>query len=413
MRSLGRVGEERWRQKRERRGRKAEEGETHPIGCIQAYGGGVWLTQTLQPSRINIVIAMSSTFTSPPRRAPKPSMSSPKNLGRHIAMKEPSQYGLFTLCEMPEVEDPFVAGGNDSMTDADLTLIQTPEASLERRLSWSSNDSSNGVITPLLTQNEDPFLSWSNSDDYEMSRVNPQPVFAPLAKSLVRSRRAPPPLTLTTRFSLPPSASATPVLSALSATSTTADSEILTPLSAVVTGTRLMPALPIVSPGEWTSRVRASFPSPSTPTKTNRRRADVDIVSALDDIFTSYRDDLDVFACCSSDEGSDSESGPVRPTRSPRSPTFTFDPYTPERRTKRSSVPYAPRKPSRAHPHSQLPPSGNDASGLKGDHSFLHHLSKSRTPPSAKWPVKRVLAGSLNCKISGGMPEEWRFGQMI
>lgn len=181
----------------------------------------------------------SLSLSAPLRPAPHPPKEATKKLGRYIAMKEPSQCGLFTVCEVPETErelqrhEVMEVGSlanegsiyscpsaivssealcptpsrdelefsqdayNESMTtDADITILRTPSPDSNRRLhrlSWSSTDSDERpVMTPLMDmENEDPFLCWShvpfddgkNDDDFEMavvdvSRTFPQSLFA-------------------------------------------------------------------------------------------------------------------------------------------------------------------------------------------------------------------------------------------
>ncbi|WVQ75965.1 hypothetical protein IAR50_005601 [Cryptococcus sp. DSM 104548] len=424
--------------------------------------------------------------TAPHRSAPCPPKQAAKKSGRHIPMKEPSQCGLFTVSEIPEVDftpapSAMVDGDacfdsdmsydvDESMTDADLTLLHTPRLSPEptlaaRRFSWSSDGSDERqIVTPHLGyEADDPFASWSTiplqdnegkaEQDYDMAEVevHGQPSFTPFAKGLLRARRAPPPLTLTTRFSLPPASTptsaATPALSGhpASATNTIPDPELLTPLSSISTTSSgsLMPALPIVSPEEWSSQrsCQSALQTPTTPTFASLGRAPrkcqsptgtVDLASALEELLTS---------CGEIDTSSQFESHSLR-RPSPR--PISTETTTPDEKLKRTTAPYAPRKPSRAHPHSQLPSTistkstrgqvcGGELSSspLESDHSFLACLSRSETSEggrslkSARSGRSARSAGSVGSLGSAGstgsgrlpgrksLPMEWRFGQMI
>ncbi|ODO07944.1 hypothetical protein I350_03526 [Cryptococcus amylolentus CBS 6273] len=385
--------------------------------------------------------------TAPHRSAPCPPKQPARKNGRHIPMKEPSQCGLFTVSEIPEVPDELSydrdMSCDESMTDADLSILQTPSLSPEprdaqRRFSWSSDGSEERqIVTPHLgMEGEDPFASWSTipledkvDDDFEMVDAPSQPSFTPFAKGISRARRAPPPLTLTTRFSLPPSTAATPTLSGFpgSATSTVADVELLTPLSSVSTTSSLMPALPIVPAEQWTTqRVHSTFQTPTTPTfpslgrstrKCQSPTATVDFAFAFEELLTSCGEAVTTCSLTlpvSDSDDSESLSLRIPPAR---------DINTPEKKTKRSAAPYAPRKPSRAHPHSQLPKRREAAelssSPLEGDHSFLTCLARSQTPDSGR-SVRSARSGSSvgsagSEKLPGrkSLPMEWRYGQMI
>ncbi|OCF33874.1 hypothetical protein I316_04586 [Kwoniella heveanensis BCC8398] len=171
------------------------------------------------------------------------------------------------------------------------------------RLSWSSRDSSStatitegetdsecrGLTTPKM-ENDDPF-GWQTiplSDDVEASaEAEIQAAdstigghfFTPLSFSKqptlaesIRTSRRPPPLTLTTRFLTPistPTLSSANPFSAVSNASTAESDSILTPRTATTPNTAsLLPALPIVSSCEWSSRTRgfSEAASPTTPT---------------------------------------------------------------------------------------------------------------------------------------------------
>lgn len=459
----------------------------------------------------------SLSLSAPLRPAPHPPKEATKKLGRYIAMKEPSQCGLFTVCEVPETErelqrhEAMEVGSlanegsiyscpstivssealcptpsrdelefsqdayNESMTtDADITILRTPSPDSIRRLhrlSWSSTDSDERpVMTPLMDmENEDPFLCWShvpfndgkNDDDFEMavvdvSRTFPQSLFTTPPsltedKAFTRARPAPPPLTLNTRDIIPQSSTTssavTPTLSAhpVSAASTTAYSEILTPYSTTSTASNyLMPTLPIMSSNDWATKLRKAEDteikviSPTTPTSVTGRKSltdshqssiseNIDLVSALEELLSSCSEAAatDPFPCASHGDEFETKAlqFPLPPNRSGLSPGSSL--HTPEKKSKRSAAPYAPRKPSRPHPHSQIPPRREGGSispgSLEGDHSFLAYLSRSESPASGKRSAKGDNSFG-NCNTGNGgsrklpermsLPMEW-FGQMI
>ncbi|WVQ83161.1 hypothetical protein IAT38_005299 [Cryptococcus sp. DSM 104549] len=472
----------------------------------------------------------------PHRRAPRPPKASTKRrTGRHIQMREPSQCGLFTVSELPEGEStvyecmeedfPQDVSGDEGM--GDCTFLQTPSASPSPNPdngSWGTE-----LATPL-GEGEDPFgAGWTTiplggcetGKDFEMAvadanrpPITPpqaQPLFAPLqvaSKSTSRLRR-PPPLTLTTRFSLPPpsaaTSAATPALSGhpFSAISA-ADSELLTPRSGISPATStLMPALPIVAQGEWSTKCGGS---PTTPTRKSWKRHarsdsaeatrarkrhspddTVDLAMALEELLASCGESVDFSSSSSSSSSasaSDSETAssseddfaskslrfPVPPSRPvglgissptshplfPASPSISSStgtsplsipprtPRTPEKSVKayqgspKTPAHFAPKKPARAHPHSQLPPSVSfsslghasgdscdraaSPSSLRGDHSFLASMSRSESPASSTGSVGSRGSSSLGSASTGGskrlpgrkaLPMEWRFGQMI
>lgn len=453
---------------------------------------------------------------SPQRPAPQPLKQDCKKLGRHIAMKEPSQCGLFTVCEIPETERELqkqeameaeslanegsiysctsairsseafcLTPGRDELelevynesmtTDADLTILQIPSAESTRRLhrlSWSSSDSDERpVVTPLMgMENEDPFLCWShvpfddgeNDDDFEMSeadvsRTISQPLFSTppsMSGSKLFSRRAPPALALKSRFSLAQSSMTSPAVSPtliahpVSAARPTADSDILAPRSTTsATSNYLMPPLPIMSSNDWATELREAedivinVVTPTTPTLVRGRKSlktssqspiskNIDLASALEDLLSSCGEATAADSLFCASDGGDFETKALdfpRPSNgSDLSPGGSL--HTPEKKSKRSAAPYAPRKPSRAHPHSQIPPKmkGGRVSpkSLEGDHSFLTYLSRNESQVSRKWSVKSDSgASSLGGCSTGndgcrklpermGLPMEW-FGQRI
>lgn len=453
---------------------------------------------------------------SPQRPAPQPLKQDCKKLGRHIAMKEPSQCGLFTVCEIPETERELqkqeameaeslanegsiysctsairsseafcLTPGRDKLelevynesmtTDADLTILQIPSAESTRRLhrlSWSSSDSDERpVVTPLMgMENEDPFLCWShvrfddgeNDDDFEMSeadvsRTISQPLFSTppsMSGSKLFSRRAPPALALKSRFSLAQSSMTSPAVSPtliahpVSAARPTADSDILAPRSTTsATSNYLMPPLPIMSSNDWATELREAedieinVVAPTTPTLVRGRKSlktssqspiskNIDLASALEDLLSSCGEATAADSLFCASDGGDFETKALdfpRPSNgSDLSPGGSL--HTPEKKSKRSAAPYAPRKPSRAHLHSQIPPKmeGGRVSpkSLEGDHSFLTYLSRNESPVSRKWSVKSDSgASSLGGCSTGndgcrklpermGLPMEW-FGQRI
>lgn len=413
---------------------------------------------------------------SPKRPAPQPLKQASKQLGRHIAMKEPSQCGLFTLCEIPETgrelqkqeameakslanersiysfssaiassEALCLTPGRDELelelsqnvynesmtTDADWTILETPSAESTRRLhrlSWSSSDSDERpVVTPLIgMENEDPFLCWShvpfdngeNDDDFEMSeadvsRTIPQPLFSTppsLSDSKLFSRRAPPALALKSRFNLAQSSITSPAVSPtliahpVSAAKPTADSDILAPRSTTsATSNCLMPPLPIMSSNDWATELRKAedieinVVTPTTPTLVRDRKSlkasrqspiseNIDLASALQDLLSSCGDATAADSLFCASDGGDFETKALdfpRPSNgSDLSPGGSL--HTPEKKSKRSAAPYAPRKPSRPHPHSQIPPKMEEGRvsprPLEGDHSFLTYLSRNESP---------------------------------
>lgn len=465
--------------------------------------------------------SLPTSPSAPLGRAPHSPKQATKKLGRHIAMKEPSECGLFTVCEIPETEREFqrheaidveslanegsiyscpsaiassealclTPGRNElefsedayngsMITDADVTILQTPSPESNRRLhrlSWSSTGSDERpVVTPLMDlENEDPFLCWShvpsndgkNDDDFEMAMADvsgtiPQSLFTtspslPDNKAFSRARRAPPPLTLNTRFNLPQSSTTssavTPTLSAhpVSSASTTASSEILTPRSiSSTTSSNLMPPLPIMSSNDWATKFRKAedieikVVTPTTPTSIRDHNSftdshqspiseNIDLVSALEDLLSSCGEAAatDSFSCASHD--GEFETKPLQfPLPTNRSDLLSpgGSLHTPEKKSKCPSAPYAPRKPSRPHPHSQIPLRREEGRisprSLAGDHSFLAYLSRSESPASGKWSVKSDFSHSSlgSCSTGNGssrklpermaLPVEW-FGLIV
>lgn len=321
---------------------------------------------------------------------------------------------------------------NESMTtDADWTILETPSAESTRRLhrlSWSSSDSDERpVVTPLIgMENEDPFLCWShvpfdngeNDDDFEMSeadvsRTIPQPLFSTppsLSDSKLFSRRAPPALALKSRFNLAQSSITSPAVSPtliahpVSAAKPTADSDILASRSTTsATSNCLMPPLPIMSSSDWATELRKAedieinVVTPTTPTLVRGRKSlkasrqspiseNIDLASALQDLLSSCGDATAADSLFCASDGGDFETKALdfpRPSNgSDLSPGGSL--HTPEKKSKRSAAPYAPRKPSRPHPHSQIPPKVEEGRvsprPLEGDHSFLIYLSRNESP---------------------------------
>ncbi|WVF69671.1 hypothetical protein IAT40_004450 [Kwoniella sp. CBS 6097] len=379
------------------------------------------------------------------------------------------------------------------------------------RLSWSSRDSSStatmtegetdsecrGLTTPNM-ENEDPF-GWQTiplSDDAESSveadiqmaesaigghlftpfSFSKQPA---LAESIRTSRR-PPPLTLTTQLLTPvstPTLSSANPFSATSNASTAESDSIFTPRTATTPNTAsLLPALPIVSSLEWSSRTGGfcDIASPTTPTtrypsgsvkrgharsgsgsrsrssssaKQRRKSPEdpVDLAMALEELLASCGENVSFsssdseFSGPASVTGSECESSsednfearalrfPLPPSRYPTSP-LNIAPRTPmpakAARHTRPSAPFAPRKERRSVPASFARSTSSplaSPTALKGDHSYLTSLSMGTDAPGSPAGSFGSSGSSLGSTSSRkslpgrkGLPMDWiKFGGQI
>ncbi|WVQ98177.1 hypothetical protein IAU59_005299 [Kwoniella sp. CBS 9459] len=378
------------------------------------------------------------------------------------------------------------------------------------RLSWSSRDSSStatmtegetdsecrGLTTPNM-ENEDPF-GWQTiplSDDVEASiEADIQMaestigghLFTPLSFSKqptlaesIRTSRRPPPLTLTTRFLTPictPTLSSANPFSAVSNASTAESDTIVTPRTATTPNTAsLLPALPIISSLEWSSRTSgfSDLASPTTPTtrhssggvkrghtrsgsgsrprpsssfKQRRKSPEdpVDLAMALEELLSSCGENVGLsssdseFSGPASVTGSECESSseddfearalrfPLPPSRHPTSP-LNIAPRTPmpgKARHARPAAPFAPRKERRTATASASRSASSPLSSptaLKGDHSYLTSLSMGSDAPVSPAGSFRSSGSSMGSSSSRkslpgrkALPMDWiKFGGQI
>jgi hypothetical protein len=365
-----------------------------------------------------------------PRKAPLPPVYSPRRArARHIRMQEPAKLGLFTVSESEEE----VLGESSSPTwYSDLSIaLSTPttspylsaSSSFSSHLSASESESEAEVETPL-TEFDDPFstppttlpiLDWSYTHSPRPPPPTPRtalqvPTLAAAVNAGNFQPRRPPPLALhliTRPRDLP----------SLDYTSSSGSALSPSPLSfhcqLSAGGTPLVqplaPALPIRSN--------------STPQKRRSPDTEVDLVSALEELFTSCGEDLsDVSPSVSVGLGLGLDQFPLPPSRSipsisisasnsrskvnvksrsssplsstptPVSATYLQTPTTPPP-TRYQSIPPSRQEPPPA-PRQKQRRMTNRQVQFEGDHSFLMDMARSPSATSSR-------SGSSSSRSSG------------
>jgi hypothetical protein len=378
-----------------------------------------------------------------PRKAPLPPVYSPRRArARHIRMQEPAKLGLFTVSESEEE----VLGESSSPTwYSDLSIaLSTPttspylsaSSSFSSHLSTSESESEAEVGTPL-TEFDDPFstppttlpiLDWSYTHSPRPPPPTPRtalqvPTLAAAVNAGTFQPRRPPPLALhliTRPRDLP----------SLDYTSSSGSALSPSPLSfhcqLSAGGTPLVqplaPALPI----------RSS----STPQKRRSPDTEVDLVSALEELFTSCGEDLsdvDVNVSPSVTVGSglgldqfplppsrsiasisistsrskvkvkSRSSSPLSSTPTPVSATYLQTPTTPPptRYQSHKEPPAAPRQKQR-----RMTNTNRSRVQFEGDHSFLMDMARS---PSATSSRSHSSSGSSSRGLPrrSSIPSQW------
>lgn len=380
-----------------------------------------------------------------PRKAPLPPVYSPRRArARHIRMQEPAKLGLFTVSESDE--EVLGESSTSSTWYSDLTIaLSTPTASPYLSASSSTSSFKSGlseseseaeVETPS-TEYDDPFstppttlpiLDWSNSPSYSHSPRPPPPTPRTAVPTLAAAvnagtyqPRRPPPLALhliTRPRDLP----------SLDFTSAPSPSPLSFHCQLSAGGTPLVPPL---APALL---IRPS--STSTPQKRRSPDTEVDLVSALEELFTSCGEDLsdvDVDVDGSSSRsvsvGLGLDQFPLPPSRSIPSISISTSTSRPKIKS-RSSSPLSttptpvsatstylqtpttppPNRHQLSPSHNEPPPAPRQKQRrmtntntttnrvqFQGDHSFLMDMARSPSGASSR-------SGSSSGSSSRGLP---------
>jgi len=365
-------------------------------------------------------IASIATLTRP-RKAPLPPVYSPRRArARHIRMQEPAKLGLFTVSE----EEVGESSGGPSSEETEWYDLSTP---LTYSPSYSSSSTSTST-SPSLSESESEVEVETPNGEFDDPFSTP-PTTLSITSPFTRPR--PPPPTLRTVVPVPTLAAAVNAGNFQPRRPPPLELHLITrPNDLPHLDTLTLSPSPLSFHCQLNSAGRLPLAEAlpirntqtcTTPLKRRSPDSEVDLVSALEELFTSCGEDLDNVSESSMSIGID--DFPLPPSRSipsisvskSKSRSLNASPTsTPLPQFHRTPVTPPPTRLSLSPSHYQPPAAPRqkqrrvDTSRqirLEGNHSFL--LDMSRSPSSSSQSSGSSSGSGRSLPRRGSIPTQW------